>query len=177
MARDRRSPAPPPAPIDAPEERPSVGVGVLVLNGDRLLLGRRRTGHGRKTWQPPGGHLEHGESVEECARREVKEEADLYIRNLTLGPYTNDYFAEEGRHYISLFVVAEHDNGEPRAREPNKVEDWAWFRWEDLPNPLFLPLEHLRRSGYSPFSERAASASAAWRRRSRSMPGGAAASS
>jgi 8-oxo-dGTP diphosphatase len=137
-------------------DRPKVGVGVLVLNGDRVLLGRRRSGHGQRTWQPPGGHLEHGESVEDCARREVREEAGLHLRDLARGPYTNDYFADEGRHYVSLFVIAAYDGGDPRPLEPDKIEGWSWFRWDDLPDPLFLPLEHLRRSGYSPFTGRPA---------------------
>lgn len=144
---------------DAPRAglRPMVGVGVLVLCDGRLLLGRRRTSHGRRTWQPPGGHLEFGETVEDCARREVKEEADISIRDLRIGPYTNDVFADEGKHYISLFIVATLDSGEPRRTEPDKTERWDWFRWTDMPEPLFLPLEHLRASGYDPFADQSLS--------------------
>lgn len=126
---------------------------MLVLRGDHVLLGRRRAGHGRATWNPPGGHLEFGESVEDCARREVCEEAGLSIGEVVRGPYTNDLFADEGRHYVSLFVVASAKGGEPRVMEPDKTERWCWYRWDALPEPLFLPLEHLFASGYDPFAE------------------------
>jgi 8-oxo-dGTP diphosphatase len=129
-----------------------VGVGVLVLRGERVLLGRRRSGHDTDTWQPPGGHLEFGESVEQCAQREVQEEAAIEIDDMRLGPYTNDLFVADDRHYISLFVIARHVGGQPRAVEPDKTADWDWFEWDSLPEPLFLPLSNLKASGYDPFS-------------------------
>lgn len=142
---------------DATEEvrpRPLVGVGVLVLRENRVLLGRRRAGHGSATWHPPGGHLEFGESIEHCARREVREEAGLSIGDVVHGPYTNDLFADEGRHYVSLFVVTRVEEGEPYVLEPDKIEQWGWYRWDALPEPLFPPLERLYASGYDPFVER-----------------------
>ncbi|HEU5357581.1 MAG TPA: NUDIX domain-containing protein, partial [Gemmatimonadales bacterium] len=50
--------------------RPQLGVGVLILREGKLLLGQRRGSHGAGTWAPPGGHLDSGESVEQCACRE-----------------------------------------------------------------------------------------------------------
>lgn len=48
--------------------RPSIGVGVIVRNNDRVLIGRRKNSHGVDTWGFPGGHLEFGESVFDCAK-------------------------------------------------------------------------------------------------------------
>jgi 8-oxo-dGTP diphosphatase len=77
--------------------RPQVGVGVIIVRDGKILLGLRRS-HGAGTWALPGGHLEWGETVESCARREVKEETGLYLGVVSQGPYANDVMAAEGKH-------------------------------------------------------------------------------
>ena len=98
----------------------------------------------------PGGRLEFGESIEDCARRELREETALEIRRITLGPYTNTIFHEIEEQYLTAFVIAHDAIGEPVNVEPHKCEGWEWFRWTALPSPLFKPLESLVASGYSP---------------------------
>ncbi len=127
---------------------PRVGVGVVVLRDGCVLLGLRRGAHGAGTWALPGGHLEFGESVEACAEREVLEETGLALRNLSRGPYSNDLF--EDRHYVTLFVVADCGTGDPCVLEPDKCSRWAWFRWFELPEPLFPPLASLYAQGFVP---------------------------
>ena len=134
---------------------PRIGVGVIVQRGGHVLLGRRRsTSHGDGGWQFPGGHLEWGESVADCARREVREETGLEVRITGQGPFTNDYFAgaEPGadKHYVTLFVLAESAAGEPQRLEPHKCDAWEWFTWDALPTPLFLPIVHLLEGGFTP---------------------------
>ena len=133
-----------------PGSQPLVGVGVLILRDGRLLLGQRQGSHGADTWAPPGGHLEFGESIEACARREVLEETGLQLGDIRAAPYTNDIFATERKHYVTLFVVATAPNGEPQVLEPHKSRSWQWFDWSQLPEPLFLPLANLRRQGFQP---------------------------
>ena len=127
-----------------------VGVGVLILRDGKILLGRRKGSHGADSWAPPGGHLDFGESVEECARREVLEETGLTLGSIRRAPYTDDRFPAEGKHYVTLFVVAESAGGEPELREPTKCAGWEWFGWDRFPGPLFLPLESLRDQGFRP---------------------------
>jgi 8-oxo-dGTP diphosphatase len=134
------------------QQRPAVGVSTILVRGDTVLLGRRLSSHGAGAWQFPGGHLEFGESIEACARREVLEETSLTVASVRLGPYTNDIFVTEGRHYITLFVIATDTGGDAVVREPEKCAAWAWFRWVDLPAPLFLPIENLLYLGFSPLS-------------------------
>lgn len=123
-------------------KRPHIGVGVLVWNGDRLLLGKRISAHSENSWQFPGGHLEFGETVVDCARREVEEEAGITICNIIPGGFTNAVFVDAEKHYVTLFVSSEYESGEPRVMEPEKCEQWQWFRWDQLPEPLFLPIRN-----------------------------------
>ena len=114
----------------------------MVWNGDRLLLGKRISAHSENSWQFPGGHLEFGETVEACARREVDEEAGICIRNISPCGYTNDVFIDAGKHYVTLFVSSDYDGGELTVMEPHKCEQWRWFHWQKLPEPLFLPIRN-----------------------------------
>ena len=133
--------------------RPAVGVGVIVTRNGRVLLGLRKGSHGDGCWQFPGGHLEYGEAIVECARRELLEETGLTLKTGTTGPYTSDVFVKECRHYITLFVLGEAGEGEPEVMEPDKCLEWGWFSWDSLPQPLFLPVQNLLKSGFNPFTE------------------------
>ena len=135
------------------DQRPKVGVAAIVRSAGKILLGKRIASHGTGCWSFPGGHLEFGESVEECARRETREEAGIELRNLVRAPYTNDIFEAEGKHYITLFVTADYASGSIETREPEKCSGWDWFDWDDLPSPLFLPIINLRHQGYHPFAD------------------------
>lgn len=136
---------------DAGGGAPRVGVAVIVLREGKVLLGRRLSAtHGTGTWQFPGGHLEPFEEVEACAAREVAEETGLRIGQLRRGPYTNDVFQDEARHYVTLYVLAEALEGTPEVREPEKCAAWGWFAWDEFPAPLFLPIVNLRRQPFRP---------------------------
>lgn len=114
-----------------------------------VLLGKRKSAHGSDCWAFPGGHLEFGESVEECAARELYEETGLTATKISCGPYTNDIFIEAEKHYITLYAFADTSVGEPEVREPEKCACWEWFKWDTLPAPLFLPIQNLIRQGFS----------------------------
>jgi 8-oxo-dGTP diphosphatase len=130
--------------------RPYIGVGVLVIKKNRVLLGKRKGSHGAGGWQFPGGHLEYNETIERCARREVFEETGIRVRNIRYGPYTNDIFQAEKKHYVTLFVIADYHKGTAEVREPDKCEQWRWFEWARFPEPLFLPTKNLLESGFYP---------------------------
>lgn len=116
--------------------RPRVGVGVMVLKHGRLLLGRRKGSHGAGEYAYPGGHLEHLESFEQCAKREVREETGLEIGPLRFLRVLNTR-AYAPKHYVDLAFAADWVSGEPQVLEPEKIDGWAWYPLDALPTPLF----------------------------------------
>lgn len=122
---------------------PRIGVAVLVWKDGRLLLGKRAHTAADGYWQFPGGHLESGETVTECAYREVLEETGLEITDARHAAFTDTTFAMAGHEYITLYITARHLAGEPRVMEPDKCECWQWFRNDELPHPLFMPINIL----------------------------------
>lgn len=121
-------------------DRPVIGVGILVWRDKQLLLGRRLTEGDESCWQFPGGHLEAGESVVECASREVSEETGLRVNTFRQLGYTNKPFIVAQKNYITLFVSCQSDAGEAVVMEPEKCSEWCWFDEADLPQPLFEPI-------------------------------------
>lgn len=124
--------------------RPFVGIGVFVKRNGRILLGLRKSeSHGGGQWSLPGGHLEHGESFEDCCRREVFEETGLTLGSIEKVGFTNDLFPEAGLHYVTLYFAAVQATGALVNREPHKCVRWEWFSPDALPRPLFCGIEEV----------------------------------
>jgi 8-oxo-dGTP diphosphatase len=125
---------------------PRVGIGVFVWKNGAFLMGQRRGAHGNNSWSVPGGHLEYLESWEACAAREVLEETGMEITNIRFLTATNDLFTEEGKHYVTIWMQSDWQKNEPRILEPDKFVRMEWRNFSDLPEPLFLPWQQLRRA-------------------------------
>lgn len=135
------------------ENKPKIGVGVIVIKDNKVLLGKRKNTHGEGSWGLPGGHLELNEEIEDCASREVREETSIKIKNIRMGAFTNDIFKKERKHYVTLFVIADYSSGKVKVMEPEKCERWEWFRWDGLPQPLFMPIQNLLKQKFDPFTK------------------------
>jgi 8-oxo-dGTP diphosphatase len=127
------------------EKRPKVGVGVIIYKDGKVLLGKRKNAHGEGSWSFPGEHLEFGEKIEECAKREVLEETGIKIQNIRIGTFTNDVFKKEDKHYITVYAIGDYKSGEAEIKEPEKCGCWKWFSPDKLPKPLFAPLKNLKK--------------------------------
>ncbi|TIA77632.1 hypothetical protein E3P98_04118 [Wallemia ichthyophaga] len=138
-----------------------VGIGCFLLNQhNQILIGKRINSIGHGTLALPGGHLEYGESFEQCAAREVEEETSLKPSSIshwklgtTVGSLT------ESEHYVTIFMIAKQATETPLVplnAEPEKCEGWSWIDWEYLktlpPSRLFKPLNVLieERSSFRP---------------------------
>jgi 8-oxo-dGTP diphosphatase len=133
------------------DRRPLVGLGVIVKKDKKVLLLKRKQVLGSETWCFPGGHLEFNESFEECAKRETLEEAGLTIKNVHYVALTNDIYEMENKHYVTIFMVSDYEQGKAQIMEPEKASDMGWFEWNNLPSPLFLPIQNLLKQRFNPF--------------------------
>ena len=86
----------------------------LVVQDDRLLLVKSRLPQsGDICWVPPGGGVLGEESVFECARREVFEEAGIAVelaRVVYWGQFIDEHF---GIHNLEMFILCESFSGQP----------------------------------------------------------------
>ncbi len=124
----------------ANSNQPIIGVGVLVWRDGKLLLGKRINKDKSICWQFPGGHLDPGEGVIDCATREVLEETSLRIKALRHLGFTDKPHQVGQRHYVTLLVSCEYESGEAQVCEPDKCAGWQWFDYPKMPSPLFVPI-------------------------------------
>jgi len=125
------------------KDDPRVGVAVIIERDGKVLLIKRKRVHGAGSWAVPGGHLEYGETPEQCAIRETHEEVGISIKGVRFAAITNDIFIENHRHYLTIWMHAASSQGEPFIAAPDEVEEVGWFGWQALPAPLFMSLQNL----------------------------------
>ena len=118
------------------EQRPGVGVGVIVRRGDEVLLVQRKY-HGAGTWAAPGGYLDLGESFEQCAEREVWEETGVEIADTQVVATANDLHPD-GKHNVTVWLAAQYRAGEARLAAPDEAAAVEWFPRDHLPTDLYL---------------------------------------
>ena len=151
-------------------ERPLVGVGGVVIAGDRALLVRRGTEPLLGQWSIPGGLLEAGETLAAGVVRELQEETGLTVRVVELIEALDRIFtdaapvagvpgavqaksageasfaaqnvpAKPRYHYVILDYLCERIGGELRAG--GDVTDVVFVSEADLPD-YSLPPHTLR---------------------------------
>lgn len=128
-------------------KKPGVGVGVMLLKGGKVLLGKRHFDaaradselHGEGTWTMPGGKLHFHEELEGAAYREVLEETGVKInqKKLKMISVANDIVKDA--HFVTIGFLCEDFQGEPKAMEPEEITEWRWFALDGLPHPIFFP--------------------------------------
>ena len=118
--------------------RPVVGVGAVVLDGDRVLLIKRGHEPLKGQWSLPGGGVELGETLEAAIVREVKEETGLAIE---VGPMvevldriTRDAVGNVEHHFVLVDFVCRTTGGALQSASDADAAEW-------------VPLEHVAAYG------------------------------
>ena len=118
-------------------DAPRVGVGAVILDGDRVLLVKRVQPPSQGKWSIPGGLVHLGERIEDAVRREVLEECGVRVRLLGLCGVIDrvrlapGHVVQQGGeparvhyHYVIIDFAAAIEAGTPRAGS-----DAAEVRW------------------------------------------------
>ena len=125
------------APAAAPQLRTT---GVLVEDGRLLVV--RQVLRERANWNLPGGRLETGETLEECLRREMREECGL---DVAVGPlfYVCDRFKSLNRQVVDMSFLVTRTGGR-LAAGPHMASDGERFACARM-----VPANELVRYGFS----------------------------
>ena len=106
----------------------SPAIIVRIHKGDQIMLVHAKNFRRSEMYGLVAGFVETGETLEECVRREVKEEIGLSIKNIK-------YFASQPWPYpcgIMLGFTADYDSGEIHLQE-EEIADARWVSKNNLP--------------------------------------------
>lgn len=108
---------------------PTVDI-IIEINGGIILIERGNPPYG---WAIPGGFVDYGESLEDAAVREAKEETSLKVKSLIQLHTYSDPDRDPRKHTISTVFIAKGE-GKPKAGDDAKNLDI--FTEKNLPEPL-----------------------------------------
>lgn len=120
-------------------------VGVVLHRDQRVLLIRRAKGPKAGTWACPAGHWEPGESAQQTAVREVREEVGLTLDpDSLIGPWAFDRMPDECRHGATvhdwLVFECEIDDGQVPTRDLDETIGMRWVPLATLANQDLEPV-------------------------------------
>ena len=109
-------------------DHPRVAVGAVVFKEDRILLVRRGQPPAEDSWAIPGGSVDIGETLQQAAEREIKEETGIRIR-ASKPIYTFDVIERDESggirfHYVIVDLSADYVSGEPSAGDDAVEARW-----------------------------------------------------
>ncbi len=108
--------------------RPVLGVGALILDGERVLLVERGKEPLSGRWSLPGGVVETGERLEDALRREVFEETGLHVAPGAIATVferiMQDGVSACEYHYVLVDFYCAVQDGELRAGDDSRRVEW-----------------------------------------------------
>jgi ADP-ribose pyrophosphatase len=110
-------------------QQPCLAVGAVVIKDNRVLLVQRGNPPAKDQWAIPGGSVHLGETLQEAAEREIREETGAIIRAKEV-IYTFDVIDQDARgriryHYIIVDLMAEYLGGDIRPGDDARAVRWV----------------------------------------------------
>lgn len=119
-----------------------VAVGLFIINDEGKVFLTKRSKNAtneRGTWEIPGGKVHFGETLQDAAKREAKEEYGIDIGLIEQFPAQNHLIGEEKQHWVpTCFLVKIVGTKKPKIMELNKCDEIGWFSFSSLPKPLSI---------------------------------------
>jgi len=115
-----------------------IRVGVVIFQDDHILLVQHHK-EGRRYWLVPGGGLEFGESMGECALREVREETGLEIELGQLLFVSETRFPDASRHLVNFFFRARIVGGTLKVGVEERLAEARFVPVAELDRIPFYP--------------------------------------
>ena len=100
--------------------------GCIVIDNGKVLLIQHLKWH----WDIPKGHMEAGETEQETALREVKEETGVDVEVISDKRYTLEYTVENGNLKEVIYFIAKKIGGEEKAQE-TEVSAIRWLAFDE----------------------------------------------
>ncbi|AJC56990.1 NUDIX hydrolase [Streptomyces sp. 769] len=122
------------------DERPGIAAAIIVHEG-RVLMVRRRISEGKLSWQFPAGEVEPGETREDAAVRETKEETGLNVSAVKL--LGERVHPATGR--LMSYTACEVLSGTAHVADTEELAELAWVAHDQIPEyvpyGLFGPVQ------------------------------------
>ncbi|MFE7316636.1 NUDIX hydrolase [Streptomyces sp. NPDC057555] len=122
------------------DARPGIAAAIIVHEG-RVLMVRRRISEGKLSWQFPAGEVEPGESREDAAVRETKEETGLNVSAVEL--LGERVHPATGR--LMSYTACEVLSGTAHVADTEELAELAWVAHDQIPEyvpyGLFGPVQ------------------------------------
>jgi len=134
------------------EPQVKAGVGVIVVKGQKVLIGERQGSHGAGLYAFPGGHIDPTDAtLAHCGEREVLEETGMVCRVFSPDHYRQDLFTtydilkkstDGSAIYVTCYLIADYLHGGTLKKkgdeemieplEPKKCKGWRWVSLDEL---------------------------------------------
>ncbi len=113
------------------QEPERLGVFVILIQNNRVLLGKRKNAYKSSFYGFPGGRLKLTESLIDSAKRELLEEIGVEAIDLKYIGVIREL--QEGYNFIHFGFVCNKYIGDIRTMEPDKCEGWEFYSPDQLP--------------------------------------------
>lgn len=119
-----------------------LNIGAVLLSDpstDKILLLKRNKLPYKDYWAFPGGKLEVGETLRECALREFEEETGIQLRSIKLDSILNEQLRENNiitMQFVVYYWISEDGSDFEQTNRDTKEGKLHWFNFANLPNNI-----------------------------------------